>query len=175
MRLDPKLRYLTEIAARQQRRTVSSFIEWAIEHTLESITLREEYDYGGTSMRITLAQEAQTLWDIDEPDRIVKLALRYPELLTHDEQVVWKLIRECGYLWKGRVDGGGNWIWEIQEDSLNFERLREYWELFKRIASGEADKRDLPSIVTTKPLVSKMKSDPSDSFRPLDDDDDLPF
>ena len=29
IRLDPKLRYLTELAARKQRRTVSSFIEWA--------------------------------------------------------------------------------------------------------------------------------------------------
>ena len=36
VRLAPKLRYLAELAARKQRRTLSSFIEWAIEETLET-------------------------------------------------------------------------------------------------------------------------------------------
>jgi len=43
IRLDPKLRYLTELAARQQRRTLSSFIEWAIDSALKDVVLREEY------------------------------------------------------------------------------------------------------------------------------------
>ena len=44
IRLDPKLRYLTELAARKHRRTVSSFIEWAIESMLDKVVLREEYN-----------------------------------------------------------------------------------------------------------------------------------
>ena len=30
VRLDPKLRYLAELAARLHRRTLSSYVEWAI-------------------------------------------------------------------------------------------------------------------------------------------------
>jgi hypothetical protein len=44
VRLDPKLRYLAELAARKQRRTVSSFIEWTIEEALKNIYL---HDYEG--------------------------------------------------------------------------------------------------------------------------------
>jgi len=174
MRLDPKLRYLTELAARRQRRTVSSFIEWAIEHSLESIILREEYDYKGSSMTTTLAQEAQTLWDIDEPDRIAKLALRYPELLTHDEQVIWKLVREHSYFWKGHFGDKGKWVYEIEEDGLIFERLRDYWDLFKKVARGEADKSALPSAVQ-EPQLPTPRERYDDSFPMPDDDDDLPF
>src|SRR3984893_10930000 len=88
VRLDPKLRYLAELAARKQRRTLSSFIEWAIEESLKSIHLSEdEYSTSAASV-------AAELWDVDEPDRFAKLALRYPDMLTHDEQILWKLVRE---------------------------------------------------------------------------------
>src|SRR2546429_4626748 len=93
IRLDPKLRYLTELAARKQRRTVSSFIEWAIESALGRIVLRED-----ATGEVTLGRQSEALWDIDEPDRFAKLAENYPELLTHDEQVLWKLIKECRFL-----------------------------------------------------------------------------
>src|SRR5688572_20503606 len=41
VRLDPKLNYLCELAARAQRRTKSSFIEWAIADSLGSVSLPE--------------------------------------------------------------------------------------------------------------------------------------
>ncbi|MBK7898409.1 MAG: hypothetical protein IPJ99_03395 [Betaproteobacteria bacterium] len=92
VRLDPKLRYLAELAARKQRRTVSSFIEWAVEESLSHVNLREESgdsrdDY---QRAISIAGMADGLWDIDEADRLAKLALQFPELLNHEEQVLWK-------------------------------------------------------------------------------------
>src|SRR5215831_5198048 len=77
LRLDPKLRYLTELAARRQRRTVSSFIEWAIEHALSDVILGED-SHG----LVNVALAAYLLWDPHEADRFAKLALYYPELLT---------------------------------------------------------------------------------------------
>ena len=94
IRLDAKLRYLTELAARKHRRTVSSFIEWAIQGALEKIVLRE-----AKGDDRTVGNQSEILWDVDEPDRLAKLGLYYPELLTHDEQVLWKLVRECEWLW----------------------------------------------------------------------------
>jgi hypothetical protein len=38
-----------------------------------------------------LAPRPSDLWDVDEAERFAKLALGYPHLLTHEEQVRWKL------------------------------------------------------------------------------------
>ena len=164
IRLDPKLRYLTELAARKQRRTVSSFIEWAIENSLHSIVLRESSDYNG-HIEENLGDNAETLWDPDEPDRIAKLGLHYPELLTYDEQVLWKLIRECGPLWRGKYDQQGFWKWDIDLSSLIFQKLREHWEKFEHVATGEADRNTLPQV--SRKIPEKPPK--------LSDDDDIPF
>ena len=166
VRLDPKLRYFAELAARKQRRTVSSFIEWAIEESLGRVLLREGNGYNddfGTS----IADETANLWDVDEPDRFAKLAVRYPDMLTHEEQILWKLIRENGYLWKGQYHKtSGEWTWRVAEDSLIFERLRESWKNLNAVARGEADKSTLPTWVKRNP---ETKS----GFDAIDDD--IPF
>jgi uncharacterized protein (DUF1778 family) len=148
VRLDPKLRYLADLAARTQRRTLSSFVEWAIEEILKTIHLPE--DQGELSLSV--ASQAAVLWDIDEPDRFANLALRYPAMLTHDEQVLWKLIKENGYLWRGHRDKEGQWIWSVREDYLIIERLREYWDAFQRVAYKGADKAELPTWVKEEQL-----------------------
>jgi hypothetical protein len=142
VRLDPKLRYLAELAARKQRRTLSSFIEWAIEEILKSVYFSENRGDFDKSV----ASEAAELWDVDAPDRFVKLAMRYPHMLTHDEQVLWKLLRENGALWKGHFDNSTHqWTWTLEESSMNFERLRTHWEKFVAVARGEADGSALPT------------------------------
>ena len=55
----------------------------------------------------TFAIVASSLWDVDEPDRFAKLALYYPDLLNHEEQSIWKLVRECRFVW--HVRKGGTW------------------------------------------------------------------
>src|SRR5262249_44815579 len=90
VRLDPKLRYLTELAARKHRRTLSSFIEWAVAQQPGQVKLNDH----------SIAEEANQLWDVDEADRFAKLAFRHPELLTHSEQVLWKLIQGTMTLWR---------------------------------------------------------------------------
>jgi hypothetical protein len=151
VRLDPKLRYLAELAARKQRRTLSSFIEWAIEDNLCRILMREgkghNNDHG-----ISIADAAPALWDIDEADRFAKLALNYPDLLTHDEQVLWKLICENGYLWRGQYDKySKEWTWRVNKTGLMYQRLRECWNDFVAVAKGKASKDRLPAWIKMKP------------------------
>jgi hypothetical protein len=163
VRLDPRLRYLAELAARKQRRTLSSFIEWALEKSLESVLLYEGSVHG--SHDISIADRAAELWDIDEAERLVKLAWKYPELLTHEEQIIWKLIRDNGYLWKGRYDEQGAWTWNWnKESSLIQSRLNEHWEDFQKVAKGEAEKDILPT------WVEKKMPEKADDFDP-----DIPF
>jgi hypothetical protein len=152
VRLDPKLRYLAELAARHQRRTLSSYVEWAIEDSLRWINLDS-----GT----TLHQSAERLWDVDEPDRFVRLALSYEHMLTHEEQVIWKLIRENGYLWRGRYDANHRWTWQIRHESLIFERLRESWNKFVAVAKGEAAKDSLPTrLLRSRTWQKRFRSSP---------------
>jgi hypothetical protein len=41
------------------------------------------------------------VWNVDEADRFAKLAFKFPELLDHNQECLWKLISENGYLWRG--------------------------------------------------------------------------
>ena len=163
VRLDPKLRYLAELAARRQRRTVSSYIEWAIEESFKHFSL----DLDGPRV---LADETETLWDVDDADRFVRLALHHPDLLTHDEQVLWKLIRECGYFWRGRYLGADReWTWSVKEESLVLDRLRMHWPVLNAVADGTAPAKDLPTWPKTEPRTPPTKS----AFDDMPDD--IPF
>ena len=153
VRLDPKLRYLAELAARKQRRTLSSYIEWAIEKSLSEVVLQTVYS--GEDLedeeRTTLADEAGTLWDVDPAERLGRLAMTHPSLLTHEEQVLWKHIEDSGLLKQGwipqsrdgvyTVPGRPNWKWLR---STGFSILRDHWETFCNVATGRLDRSHLP-------------------------------
>jgi hypothetical protein len=86
------------------------------------------------------------LWDVDEADRFAKLALSHPDMLLHDEQVLWKLIRENGYVWKGHYDRNTKrWTWLVRQENLIFERLRQFWDAFRSVAFEKANKARLPT------------------------------
>jgi hypothetical protein len=160
VRLDPKLRYLAELAARKQRRTLSSYIEWSIEEGLGLTCL-------GTNEHCTLTEDATFLWDVDEADRFAKLAFRYPDLLTHEEQVLWKLIRECPGLWVGQFKGRpAEWTWVVEEKALIVGKLRDQWKALCSVGRGEAPRTSLEGWLT-----SKQKSEVG--F--VDMEDDIPF
>jgi len=91
LRLDPKLKYLAEIAARKQRRSLANFVEWAIEEALKAVPLAEA-DINGN--KPTVANVATQLWALDEPERLRNLTTHYPDLLSYDEQLVWRVICE---------------------------------------------------------------------------------
>jgi len=105
MRLDPKLKYLSEIAARKQRRSLANFIEWAIEHALNKAMLVETGDFNGQH-DLSVLDEASKLWDLEPSDRFLKLAANYPDLLTYEEQLIWKAIHEIT-AWESYKDEDG--------------------------------------------------------------------
>jgi predicted transcriptional regulator len=146
VRLNPKLHYLAELAARRQRRTLSSFIEWAIEESLQFVTIEERWHLATLTAdkRITVADIARDVWEVDEIDRFFKLALRYPHLLTHEEQVLWKLVRENAYLWYGFEHMAASATVALSDLSAVADLLRPHWEAFKQVAAGEADESILP-------------------------------
>ena len=165
VRFDPRLKYLAELAARKHRRPLSSFIEWAVEQTVSHIVLRQ--DRHGTDVTVTEADLKFHLWDPDEPDRIVRLAFNYPELMTLEEQVLWKLVCETGFLWKGSFVGNPPvWGWIADKQSIIWERLREHWTLIREVAAGRKSPTDLPGL--PKPPTSKSQKLSGDDESHLD-------
>lgn len=120
VRLDPKLRFAAELAAAKERRTLSSFIEWAVERTVREVVVHYEPNEGQHLAEMMVANNtwaeavrerlsrprehsaelvANNVWDVDEADRFINLANHYPGLLTHDEQRRWKFIQETRVFW----------------------------------------------------------------------------
>jgi hypothetical protein len=143
VRFDPKVRYLVELAARKHRRTVSSFIEWAVELSFKQVGLLDASPEH--VIPLTVRDMAEVLWDIDEADRFVTLAIRLPDLLVHEEQILWKLIYENGFLWKGRFGPRGEWDYTVQHASLIKSRLRNHFATFKSVAAGDLPHSALPT------------------------------
>jgi hypothetical protein len=153
VRLDPKLNYLCELAARAQRRTKSSFIEWAIDNALKYTVIP------GTTGK-SIADEAESLWDVEEADRLAQLALYEPILMTHEEQVIWKLVESNGLMWRGSFSKG-KWCWGVGQSYFRWGEFREHFHTFVAVAEGrlprtalpkwrEVDEEDLPPTATRR-------------------------
>jgi len=164
IRLDPKLRYLAELAARSHRRTLSSWIEWSIKTSIDQESLpaseanREHHSLGDA---------AKFLWDVDEPGRLAQLAFHYPSLLTFEEQVLWKLVKANGCFWRGRRNRStGEFEWDKNPESFLDYRLEQHWQVLCDVArTGEGHDR-LPKWERFKPEVKPA---------PAEDDNAIPF
>lgn len=163
MRFDPRIKYLAEIAARKQRRSLSNFMEWAVELGLMNTFLVQ-------NSQVSVLDMSNEFWDVIEADRFVKLAYGHPELLSFHEQLLWKVICERGNLWKGKKDSAGNWRWKTDDvNKLSIERLRRKWDLLKSVASGEiensvlieSEKNDTELDMTTELWDESVAEDPA--------------
>lgn len=129
VRLDPKLKYLAELAARKQRRTLSSYIEWAVENSLRDVKLYDGTGYNGDDS-ITVDEEATNLWDVDEAERFIRLAISYPSLLTHEEQERWKMLTDSDLLGPAKFrapNGALSWNRAKLEDVV-YPVVRSNWQ-----------------------------------------------
>ena len=88
VRFDPKLNYLCELASRAQRRTKSSFVEWAVAEALKTVELPEviEFEDYNTPRAVTVNEKSGELWEVDEAERLVDAADRTGE--AHQQPTV---------------------------------------------------------------------------------------
>lgn len=144
VRLEPRLRYLADLGARTQRRTVSSFIEWCVQNSLAHVSI------GSGSAARTIEEQAGLLWDPEPADRFVTLALHFEFLLNHDEQALWKLIREQRAFWKG-----GNRPESPVDirDKQEFERFANEYGLSRTIAPTKTPIPNLEKIRAAWPTL----------------------
>ena len=180
VRLDPRLNYLCELAARAQRRTKSSFIEWAVEQALGSVVVPDSAG-GWDSTPQNLADLSRQLWSVDEAERLIALAFRAPLLMDHDEQVLWRAIRANGWFWRGRYigvtnEGLENFVYEPTEDNLIDERLRDRFHELKAFVLHNDPNATVPGWERTR-LIKTANGKPGTQFSVDFENlpDDVPF
>ncbi len=135
VRLDPKLRYLAELASRQQRRTLSSYIEWVVLESFSKVEL---------APKTTLASKAEELWDVDPLARLVRLGYDYAHLLEYDEQVLWKIIRNEEDLWQHEDQVDPQNFHLPARGQISMAKLHERWPDLLKTASTENSTDVLP-------------------------------
>ncbi len=158
-RLDPRLRFALELMAKNEHRTVSSFIEKLVDEaidthqinllkTLEEIQAEQDgisiNDMQGktdiTLKSITLTEALKQLWHIDEEQRFILMAFFAPHLFTYEEEVIWDFIKRTDYYWtfyyvnavnaKGKAFG--KMLTRIFDPSgVVWDRLKSDWPLLK--------------------------------------------
>ena len=154
MRLDPKLKYLSEIAARKQRRSLANFVEWAVEEALAKVKLVEDSE-GKTQRERSVRDEAATLWDLEPSDRFMKLAESYPDLLTYEEQMIWKAISEVRVNEHAAGDAGKSHvlfrtflIGKLSDKKADRNTVKECWPTLVAYSEGNATEQDLRQVLS---------------------------
>jgi len=146
VRFDPKLKYLTELLARKQRRTISSFIEWAVEETVKNTNLGCPI---GSDNPTTAWDVKNIIWDTDQVDRLIKLVKYFPDLLSFEEERLWKLIEENGYFWKLQKQSESKLSWNPKEGDIEQKlikkNVREQWDNLLKVINDEIDESVIPS------------------------------
>ncbi len=125
IRIDSKLRYAAELAARRQRRTLSSFIQSALEQATREVALDFELRIDMENMGKTPSayEFAERSWDISELFRLFYLAAAYPHLLDHKEEILWSYYREFRGL-------GGRYDPKLVTETEQLELLKEQFTRF---------------------------------------------
>lgn len=131
VRLDPRSRYMAELAARSQRRTLSSFIEWAVAEGFKSVVL-DPRDGGPPE---TLKQAEEFLWDVHPGRRLALLQRGYPHLLTFEEQRLWKLCCDLIRIVRPALNVEPKRAAEVVEDAF----IAKHFEELEEIARADGD------------------------------------
>jgi len=133
----------------KHRRTLSSFIEWAIEKAIKEVELLSLHEGSSADQKNKLdyhtAKDAMdNVWDVEEADCFAKKAMIYPNLMNYDEQKIWKMVIEDKTLWKKRNDMAGNIRSELNFVNFKFNEFRKHWEIFKKVVKGDLPANKLP-------------------------------
>jgi len=169
IRLDPKLNYLAELAARVQRRTKSSFIESAVAERIEQqpLTPRNED-------RTTIGDMSENLWHVRDYERLIRLAEHAPHLMNFEEQEIWALIAENSMFWWGNWKGLSNgtevFEWTVTPSRVRRDQVASQWSALVRVAEGTLPASTIPATTNRRP---KPQPDPKPTS--FGDDDEIPF
>jgi len=108
-----------------QRRTLSSFIEWAVHEAVKKASgVSSKWGDAGTAEQIAMHH-----WRVHEADRFISLATFCGELLSYDEERLFNLIVEKQPIWDCEYSKTKCYVGNIHFE--NFPVLRYLFRAFK--------------------------------------------
>jgi hypothetical protein len=134
VRLDPILKWATELAAARERRTFSSFVEWCVEQGVRRVMVARDPNGG----EVSAWDVADECWRASPAQRMGKLASRYPDALTLKER---KLIHAMDSL---RADD------DMTVTSSVLFYSEEVWRALSQFAEEEITWDDLATVVRAR-------------------------
>lgn len=146
IRVNPKTRFGLELLSRKQHRTLTSVIEWAVELALTDPNNGLWHNKSRGTFVVEPDFILEKVWDPSESDRFIKLAVHYPYLLSYEEEVLWKNIKEESLLWKSNwsafviEDRIAEQGWEFAQDYFRFDVFRAFWTDLKAMFEEKEDK-----------------------------------
>jgi hypothetical protein len=154
-----------KLAARKQRRTLSSFVEWAVDQALREVQVGNG----------TLAQQSNRLWDVEEPDRFVRLAAHHPDLLTFEEQQLLKALISSDILNPAYTPDYG---WNVEAFEMVCPLLRDVWPELMRVRSSPSELRRWANDVRAEARAREEKARGSEEEQQVTkgaEEDEIPF
>lgn len=142
-RLDERLKFLADLAARSQGRKLGNFVEAAVEKALESVFITDERESNagtqasGQAKTIhgkTLAELADSLWSADEATRFLNVAENASWLLSEGEHKLLMLLHHSHHYC--HIERGIRILIPMN--------VKMDWHLLAAIRDGEADLDILP-------------------------------
>jgi hypothetical protein len=133
-RVDARLRFLSDLAARSQGRKLSNYVEQSLEQSLSNVLIEDEREpnteiherrYGRS-----LADLADQLWDANESTRFLNVVRIAPWLVSDGESNLLHFLRHSDYYAPGGL--------------LSSLRIANDWEMLRPIADGTAGIDILP-------------------------------
>ncbi len=147
MRFDPQIKYMADLVSRQDRRSLTNFVEWAIDQALRQTQLTVD----GGHMAASDAKEF--LWDIDEAERLRKLLKHCPGLMRYHDQI---LINEINQF----TTAGSKPVRFENNGEIDWVLVKNYWEDLNALAKGDVRAKDriIASLQTAGPEVKVAKA-----------------
>lgn len=140
LRIDPKTRYGLEMLSRLQRRSATGVVEWTLTNAFASESLRDVEGHGSS-----LADAMDTLWQPDEPSRLLAMAFFYPALLTYEEERMFAVMTATLALWTNE-----HWKKGMKFQTFNFGGARKCWDRLKPLLQEAASKPTVQPLASTQ-------------------------
>lgn len=116
IRIDPKVKFALDIMGREQKRSLTAVIEWAIGNAISQQTFS-----GGLE---SFADLIEKTWSTDEPTRLVNMGFYMPAILTYDELRTWETIKMTEYFWSFKEC-------PVTPEYLTLRAVRNSWNSLK--------------------------------------------
>ncbi|MEN1927611.1 hypothetical protein WCE37_01160 [Luteimonas sp. MJ250] len=145
LRLDPRLKFALELAARDQHRSISGTVEWCVERVLRETEVDIALPGAWTFFDLT-----HRVWDVDPNKMLANICAYAPRLATFEETQKYRIMHMTEQLWynPGAVRDGSNLV-DI-EDPLAFAHIvQEILEdgKFRAISEKELESAGASSMV----------------------------